>query len=191
MSWEGYERRPESESETRDPLPGLLRLPAWLWRKLGRRGQVAVAAAIVALAGAIVASVPGIRSSKRSEARREARAKRAARARIAADQRPHSARLDSNGAVASQLEAAILRDARGRARRHEIGGPITNVSCTLGGSAAGGRTAFRCDAATPSHSYPFVAVADASAGVLTWCKRDPPSISDEALDVPVSARCRA
>jgi hypothetical protein len=191
MSWEGYGRRPRSESETREPLPGLLGLPAWLWRTLGRRGRVAVGVAIVVLAGALVASVPAIRSSKRSEARREAQAERAARARIAADQRPHSVRLGSSGAVASQLETAILRDARGRARRHEIGGPITSVSCAPGGSAARGRTAFRCDAATPSHAYPFVAVADVSAGLLTCCKRNPPPISDEALDVTLSARCRA
>jgi hypothetical protein len=190
MSWEGYDQRPRPESESFEPLPGLLRLPAWLWRKLRPRGRIAVGVAVVALAGALVASIPGIRSSKRADARRAAQAHRAARALVAADQRPHTAPLRSQGAVVGQLEAAILRDARGRAQRREIHGPITSVSCIPGGPPAGGRTAFHCDAATRSFTYPFQAVADRSAGVLTWCKRDPPSISDEALDVPVSARCR-
>src|SRR4051794_12522134 len=93
MPWEGYGKRPAPDSEAFEPLPGLPGLPAWLWRKLGRRGRVAAGLALVVAAGAIVASVPGIRSGKRADARRAARSERAARARIAAEQRPRTTRL--------------------------------------------------------------------------------------------------
>src|SRR4051812_39213988 len=114
MPWEGYGKRPAPDSEAFEPLPGLPRLPAWLWRKLGLRGRVALGLALVVAAGAIVASVPGTRSGKPADARHAAQAERAARARIAADQRPHTAPLGARRAIAGQLEAAILRDARHR-----------------------------------------------------------------------------
>src|SRR4051794_32179193 len=147
--WTGYGARPEPD-ESFEPLPGLIRLPAWAWRRLPRWARLALGLAALAGAVGIVASLPGIRSSKQAADQRAAAATRRARADIAADQRPQGARLRGDGRVAAQVEAAIRRDARARARTREIDGPITAVTCTRAGGVA-----FRCQADTPRFSYPF------------------------------------
>jgi hypothetical protein len=47
-----------------EPLPGLVELPRWLWRKMGRRSRIAVVAALLGAVVLAVALAPGIQESK-------------------------------------------------------------------------------------------------------------------------------
>src|SRR4051794_17543946 len=168
--WAGYGSRPRPD-EAFEPLPGLARFPGWAWRRLPAWARAALGLAVAAGAIGIVASLPGIRSSKESAAEKAAAATANARARIAADQRPRRTLLRQHEPVTAQVEAAILHDARARARAGRLDGPVTGVACT-----PAARAGFRCHADTPSFSYPFQAVV--ADGTVTWCRRDPPSIAD-------------
>jgi hypothetical protein len=96
---------------------------------------LAVLGALV-LGGAAALVVPPIQHGKEKGARQERRAQaaseRAERRRLARDQRVRRGRsgpgVDS-AALVHALERAITRDARGRARRGELAGPILRTTC--------------------------------------------------------------
>jgi hypothetical protein len=187
-----------------EPLPGLLSLPAFLYRKLGRRGRMAVkAGGGIFVAGAAVATivlVPNIAESNRERAEEERRDAAAAQAerrrRLAVEQRPRRARATpglSRAALVSTLEDEILADARARAADGKLGGPAAKrVECELirdGQAPRRDRVAYDCTAVTsdlPSIGnsgggvigHPFRAVIHLSAGRLTWCKVSGRTVED-------------
>src|SRR4051794_36894982 len=103
--WTGYGARPQPD-ENFEPLPGLIRLPVWAWRRLPRWARLALGLAVLAGAVGIVASRRGTRPSRGAAAQRAAAAPRRAGADIAADQRPRGVRLRGGPPVAAQVEAA-------------------------------------------------------------------------------------
>jgi hypothetical protein len=116
---------------------------------------------------------------------------REGQALVARDQAPHTARLRAGFAPRRALERAILTDMRVRARRGQVQGPVTSVRCEATAVARSGRRAFSCSAAAARVRYPFLGAVDPGARSVTWCKRDPPPVANDALDVPVSSRCLA
>jgi hypothetical protein len=186
---------PAPQNDRYEPLPGLLSLPGFLYRKLGARGRLAVKAGgtlfIVAAIAATIVLAPRIAESNRerkADERREAAVALAARVRrLRAEQRPRRGRAragTSRTAVVSALEAEVLADARSRAERGRLQGPAaTRVECgpLAGADPGAARVAYDCIAVTSdlpsgdSHpggviGHPFRAVADFSSGRFTWCK---------------------
>jgi hypothetical protein len=106
---------PASPADRREPLPELLGLPAYFWRKLSPTGRrVAVVAGGLLLAGAVAAGLvlgPRIAETRREneaqERRDEARLRAAERARLAAEQRPRRGVLD--GAAPAAQVAGLER----------------------------------------------------------------------------------
>jgi hypothetical protein len=186
------------QNDRYEPLPGLLSLPSFLYRKLGPRGRLAVKVGgslfVVAVVGATIVLAPRIAESNRerkAEERRDAEAALVARVRrLRAEQRPQRGRAEagaSRAAVVGELEAGILADARARAARGRLHGPpAKRVECQplAGADAGAARVAYDCIAVTsdlPSGEslpggvigHPFRAVADFSTGRFTWCKVSP------------------
>jgi hypothetical protein len=182
---------PAPQNDHYDPLPSLLSLPGFLYRKLGPRGRIAAKVGggllVVAVVAATIVLAPRIAESNRerkADERREAQAAQAARIeRLRAEQRPHRGHADagaSRAGVLSELEAAVLADARAR----KLHGPApSRVECDpLGGANSdAARMGYDCIAVTsdlPSGErspggvlgHPFRAVADYSTGRFTWCK---------------------
>jgi hypothetical protein len=193
-----------TQDDRYEPLPGLLSLPAFLYRKLSSRGRMAVKVGggivVVGAAVATIVLVPHIAESKRERADQERRAASAAqverRRRLAAEQRPQRARAEpglSRAALVSELEDEILADARARAAGGKLGGPAAKrVECDLirhGQDPKGDRVAYDCTAVTsdlPSIGnsgggvigHPFRAVVHFSTGRLTWCKVSGGTVED-------------
>jgi hypothetical protein len=128
------------EPDRYQPLPSLLELPSFLLRKLSPKRRRLVEAVgvvlLVAVAVGAVVALPEIRSNQRAqearEQRRDAARQRALEARYAREARPQdgrgpasaelggSAALAPRRALVDHLRAAVLADARTRARRGEI-----------------------------------------------------------------------
>jgi hypothetical protein len=186
---------PAPQDDRYEPLPGLLQLPSFLYRKLGPRGRIAVAVGgavlLVAAVAAAIVLVPRIADTKRERADRERREAAAAtaerRRRLIREQRPHHGRSEasaSRAAVLAELQAAILADARARTASGQLAGPpAKSVRCRplTGADAAASRVPYDCIAVTselPSDEslpqgvigHPFRAVAHFSTGRFTWCK---------------------
>jgi hypothetical protein len=138
-----------ARSDRYEPLPGLLQIPGFLWRKLGPRGRrtATVAGAVlgVAVIVALVIGIPKLVDAKQESAAAERRADAAhRRARIAALQRevrpvfgtgPASrgltapATLGPQRALRADLVAAIGADAARRARTGEFAATPHRVEC--------------------------------------------------------------
>jgi hypothetical protein len=201
-----------------EPLPGLLSLPSFLYRKLGPRGRLAVKVGgtlfVLAAVAATIVLAPRIAESNRereAQERRDAAAALAARVRRQrAQQRPQHGRAEagaSRAAVVAALEAGILADARARAARGRLHGPpAKRVECKplTGLDATAARLAYDCIAVTsdlPSGEsgpggvigHPFRGVANFSTGRLTWCKVSARpgegSLSKEGLIVRIPRAC--
>ena len=181
---------PASPADRREPLPGLLGLPAYFWRKLsptGRRG--AVVAGGLLLAGAVAAGLvlgPRIAETRREneaqERRDEARVRAAERTRLAAEQRPRRGVLDvaAPAAQVAGLERAITRDAQARNRTGELGNPARRTDCR-GLGRDGARLLFACTAVTSETEavegssgvlvgYPYRAALTEESGRYAFCK---------------------
>ena len=184
---------PAPQDERYEPLPGLLHLPSFLYRKLGPGGRIAVkvggAALVVLVTVAAIVLVPRIAESNRERSAQERRDAAAAlagqRRRLTREQRPHRAQAGPDApraAVLAELRAGILADARARAAAGKLHGPpARRVECEplTGADAAAARVPYDCIAVTsdlPPGSvggvigHPFRAVADYSTGRVTWCK---------------------
>lgn len=186
---------PTPQNDRYEPLPALLSLPSFLYRKLGPRGRLAVKVGgtlfVAAVTVAAIVLLPRIAESNREREAQEEREAAAALAervrRLRAEQRPHSGRAEpdaSRSAVVAGLEAEILADARARSSRGRLQGPAANrVECgpLTGADPGASRVAYDCIAVTsdlPSREdlpggvigHPFRAVADLSTGRFTWCK---------------------
>ena len=193
------------EEDRYQPLPGLLGLPAFLWRKLSRGARVAIVVGIAAaVAVTLAVVVPNINHAKRTHAAAEARAHAAAvaaeRRRLTEDQRPHHAAIASRSSAVAELQGAITADARARARRGALPGPaVRRTRCQpaaldragRAALAAGGRL-FDCLALTPgSGAFGFVAVVDYRDRRLTWCKTNAIALTDAPAlaTVPLRPSC--
>ena len=123
-----------------EPLPGLLQLPGYVWRRLGRPAKVAVVVAAVAAVVAAVLAAPSIQRSNeehaRAEAEKSARIERRQIELTRRQQRPRFARgaaagkdLGARRQLLSSAEGSILTDASTRAAAGEFNGPIMRVRC--------------------------------------------------------------
>jgi hypothetical protein len=134
-----------SKPDRYEPLPSLVELPSFLLRKLSPQGRrVAAAAGALLLVAAVVAAtvvVPHLRSgaheARARDDQRSAAADAELRARYEREARPIQGRgpVDAGGALAARrqlvagLQAAVLADARGRARRGELHGSYSASTC--------------------------------------------------------------
>lgn len=181
---------PAQPADRYDPLPGLLGLPGHLWRKLSPRGRRVTGALGALLLAALVATAivlgPKIAESNRERAAEqrleERRARAAQRARLAAEQRPRTGRLEPGAAPAAiaGVELAITRDARARVGTGELETPVERTDCrTLGRDGA--RLVLGCTAITsetkPSAGvrgvtigYPYRAAVTPASGRYGLCK---------------------
>jgi hypothetical protein len=122
-----------------EPLPGLVELPGWLWRKTGRGLRVALVVALLAAAGLAVALVPDLRETEQQRAAAVQRERDERRERLAAsleeEMRPRLGRaaaaptLPARAAMMRRVEAAMLADARARVHAGELDGPIRWLRC--------------------------------------------------------------
>jgi hypothetical protein len=131
-----------------EPLPGLVQLPGWLWRKMGRASRIAAVVALLGVVAVAVALAPTIQESKQKRLLSEQRERAERRAKLIreleAEQRPHFGRsssvappgaeaaeqLAARGRILDELIDAILRDARRRVRLGKLDRPpIRMVEC--------------------------------------------------------------
>jgi hypothetical protein len=194
-----------------DPLPGLTEIPAFLVRKLSRRGRrtfwIVAAIAAVGVAVGLYLVIPAITETKQERAAAEQRAAReretALVARLKAEQRLIEARgtptrglegdaaIAARRAVASDLTAAVLEDARRRVQTGELNRSIDRVECERFPRGAHGEDPaidlaepvgrYACLAITAdtaatettrasSTGYPYRARIDFPSGKYTFCK---------------------
>lgn len=173
-----------------------------------RRRRGAWIAAVLAGAIAVTALVLVLREQHRdrdaADAGRERRAAAAEVARLRRVQAPHEGaaadlrpapdasaaeRLAARAALVDAARASILRDARGRAARGELEGPVLRVTCgtiardpsaTPDDRVLARRTgrydclAVRTSAASADLGYPFVAALDFRRFTYVWCRNTPP-----------------
>jgi hypothetical protein len=208
---------PAPHDERYEPLPSLLSLPSFLYRKLGPGGRMAVkvggAVLVVAVTVAAIVVVPRIAESNRERSAQERKDAAAAlaerRRRLIEEQRPHHTRAApgaSDTAVLARLDDEILADARRRADAGELSGPpAKRVNCTQLAKTDGGTIiSYRCIAVTsklPSTGsspggvlgHPYRAVIDYPSRSLTWCKisgrAGEGGFSERDLAVRVPAEC--
>ncbi|HET8756792.1 MAG TPA: hypothetical protein VFM58_12305 [Solirubrobacteraceae bacterium] len=160
-----------------DPLPGLTEIPAFLLRKLSRRGRrifgVVAALAAVAVAAGLYVAIPAITDSKQEHAAAERRADRqreaALVARLRAEQRlidgtgtsarglDGSAAITARRALVSELSAAVQEDAHRRVRTGELDRSIDRVECERFPRGARGEDP-ATDLANPVGRYSCLAV---------------------------------
>jgi hypothetical protein len=123
-----------------EPLPGLLQLPRFVWRRLPRAARVALG---VAALGAVVLTIvlwPSIQQSREEHARKDAaelaRIRQAELEQTRREQRPRFARgapagtdLGARRQLLASAEASIQTDGNKRAAAGEFHGPILRVQC--------------------------------------------------------------
>jgi hypothetical protein len=135
------------QSDRYEPMPGVAELPGWLWRRMGRAGRLGLLGALAIAIAGTAALLPGILESKEEQAASERRERAELRAelvrRLEIEQRPRfrrsaevapadtvpGERLAARAALIDELAAEILADARERARRGRLDGPIRRVEC--------------------------------------------------------------
>jgi hypothetical protein len=194
-----------------EPLPGLTEIPAFLLRKLSRRGRrilgIVAALAAVALAVGLYFAIPAITDSKQERAAAEQRADQQREATLVAKLKAEQRLVEGRGAPARGLEggqavaarraladdltAAVLQDARGRVQTGEFTRSIDRVECERFPRGAHGEDPatdlanpigrYSCLAVTAdtpeietapasSTGYPYRARVDFPAGTYTFCK---------------------
>jgi len=185
---------PAPQDERYEPLPGLLSLPSFLYRKLGPGGRMAVkvggALLVVGVTVAAIVLVPRIAESNRERSAQERRDTAAAlaerRRQLIEEQRPHRSRAAqgaSDTEVLAALHHEVLADARRRVEAGKLSGPpAKRVNCTQLAKADGGTVvSYRCIAVTSELArtdstprgvlgHPFRAVVDFQSRSVTWCK---------------------
>jgi hypothetical protein len=123
-----------------EPMPGIIDLPGWIWRRMPPVAKVGLVLAFVALIAVALVIGPDIRSSKsereRADQQERQRARAAAEARIRREQRPRSVDgpAATSGVAARRrlLDAAaasVLADARRRVAAGQLRGPIRRIDC--------------------------------------------------------------
>jgi hypothetical protein len=130
----------QSAPDRYEPLPGVVGLPRWIWRKLPPAARVALALLPVVGIGLALLLGPGIDQAKdeRAQAERERLAQiRAERIEhLKAEQRPRTGRgapagenLARRAALVAALPGVVATDARKRVAAGALDGPIRSVKC--------------------------------------------------------------
>ena len=128
--------------ERYEPLPGLLQLPGFVWRRLSEAGKLVVIGAGAAALVAGFALAPVIDRSREEHSRKEAaeraRIERQDLERTRREQRPRFARatpagtdVAARGRLLASAEASIRADASKRSAAGEFNGPIMRVECKV------------------------------------------------------------
>jgi hypothetical protein len=123
-----------------EPMPGIIDLPGWLWRRMPPVARVGLVVGFVALIVVAVMIAPGIRESRsereRAEQQERQRVQAAHQARIERVQRPRFAAgpAASSGVAARRrlldsASATLLVDARRRVAAGQLRGPIEGIDC--------------------------------------------------------------
>jgi hypothetical protein len=182
-----------SDPQRYEPLPGLDRLPAWLWRRTSRRARIASALALAFVVAAAIVLIPAAREAQRDREAAEARERAQRRVQtvreLQAEQRPRhgtgpadpgmageaapgdaraggpgdAERLAARAAALRTLERAIAADARVRVRAGALSGPIVRAVCDPFPVTVGAPPPQR-DLARARGSYACVAVTTEIAG---------------------------
>jgi hypothetical protein len=161
-----------------------MRLPLWLQWVL----SITVAAA------AIFALVRFVQSSSSNQVTTESPAGEVAQneeaeALVAEDQAPHIVPLPGHVAARAAVNRVVRSDMATLINQGSIDGPLQHSSCSLTGPPGKAGQRVTCTASAAGVSYPFVAVVDARAHTIVYCKRDPPPVPSQ--NVPLSPRCTA
>lgn len=143
----------DPQEERYEPLPSLVDLPVWVWRRLPRAGKVAVALLPFVVVGLVMALAPGIDETKdrraEAEERRLERARVEREAQIRREQRPRLATaapatdVPGRGRLVDAAAVSVGADARARVAAGELSGPIRRVECEPYPRSVGGRGADR------------------------------------------------
>jgi hypothetical protein len=163
-----------SPADRYEPLPGIVDLPAWIWRRLNRPGKVAVILLPFVLIAIGLALGPGINESKqeraRSEEQRIERERAAREARMREQQQPRFASgapapdsVPGRERLVEAAGASVLADARKRAAAGEFDGPIRDVTCEEYPRTVSGRGADQ-DLSKPAGNYSCIAVTARFSG---------------------------
>jgi hypothetical protein len=163
-----------SPADRYEPLPGIVDLPAWIWRRLSGPGKVALILLPIVLIAVGLALRPGIEESKqeraRSEEQRIERERAAREARLREQQQPRFASaapaphsVPGRERLVEAAGASVLADARKRAAAGEFDGPIRDVSCEPFPRSVSGRGADQ-DLSKPAGNYSCIAVTARFSG---------------------------
>jgi hypothetical protein len=123
-----------------EPMPGIIDLPGWIWRRLPPPAKVGLVVALVALVAVAVAIGPDIRQSRsereQAEQRQRERAEAAREARIRRQQRPRfvngpqaTSGVTARRRLLDSASASVLADARRRVAAGRLRGPIRSIDC--------------------------------------------------------------
>lgn len=123
-----------------EPLPPVIRLPAWIWRRLPPAGKVGVALLPFVAIALVLALGPGMERGKDERASAEAQRLEQARAerveRLRREQEPRFARgepaatsLQARRRLLTEAALTVRADARARVEAGTLSGPIRRVEC--------------------------------------------------------------
>jgi hypothetical protein len=138
-----------AQGDRYEPLPGLLEIPGFLYRKLRRRGRRIVLAVLailaLALAAGVVFGLPAVTETKEERAAAEQSARERVRqaqiARLRAEQRllrgegtasaglAGAQAIAARRALADDLTAAVEADARARVQAGELDQGVLRAEC--------------------------------------------------------------
>ena len=130
----------KTQPERYEPMPGILDLPGWLWRRMPPLAKGALVVAFVGLIAVALIIGPGIRESKREREKTEQQERQRAReAREASIRRAQRPRFATGPAATSGVPArrklvdvagaSVLADARRRVEAGTMDGPVEDVDC--------------------------------------------------------------
>jgi hypothetical protein len=131
---------PTNVEDRYEPLPGILQLPGYVWRRMPRWARLAAVVAGGAAVALIVLIAPAIDRARedhaRAEAERSARIRAQDLAQTKREQRPRFDRaapagrdLGARGELVVTAVASIQADAAERSAAGEFNGPIDRVEC--------------------------------------------------------------
>lgn len=195
--------------ERHQPLPGVLGLPGYLYRRMPRHARAAAAVSLVAALVLAAAAVPLVLEAKREGEAKQSEEERQRlvdrRRALIAGQRPLYGRSASAGRAGTlaALDGAIVADVARRVRSGEVDTPAVRSDCEAAREQPrGGKTQLFCTAVTSdieagefsvegSVGYLYRALADPRSGKFAFCKvigqpgegsytrRPPPAISPD------------
>ena len=128
------------QPERYEPMPGILDLPGWLWRRMPRWAKAALVLSLVGLIALALIIGPDIRETKsereQAEQQQRERAHKANEARLRREQRPRfvngpaaTSGVPARRRLVDAASASMLADARRRVAAGQLRGPIEGVEC--------------------------------------------------------------
>lgn len=188
--WEGFGTQTADDARRLSgTMPSLVRVPAWLWRKVPRGGQFLLAVAALVALGFGLRAIPGIEDGKVQERARNAQLDAISRRATARDQRPTVVAVAKGRATVAGLERAVAAGVPRLRARGLIPGPVDSVRCVPTGLIRGARAVSACEARVGSSAYAIVGVTDTARDTVAYCFRRIPA--EQSLDVPLEPACSA